>query len=189
MEIVAQSFSGLSSTMGEHAGQPVTAGTRDERAKSPSDPTGSLINIRLSNGTTYRVGLVFSAALVAAFEDGEDDEEQPRTPAPGKGKVSEMDLVYNVELPVTVSFGRTYLPLRDILKLTAGSIIELDQLISEPVDLVINNCVVARGEVVVIDGNYGVRILEIVNRVDRLALRNPGRPLPAYEEFQRKTGS
>ena len=100
-----------------------------------------------------------------------------------------MDLVLEVELPLTVSFGRTYLPLRDVLKLSTGSIIELDRLINDPVDIIINNCVVARGEVVVIEGNYGIRVTDVVDRDDRLALRNPGRPLPSFEEFRLNGGT
>jgi flagellar motor switch protein FliN/FliY len=73
-----------------------------------------------------------------------------------------------VELAVSVSFGRVQLPLRDVLKLTAGSIIELNRTVDEPVEVIVNNCVVARGEVVVVEGNYGVRIDQIMSRQDRM---------------------
>lgn len=79
-----------------------------------------------------------------------------------------MDLLLDVELPVSVSFGRAQLALKDLLKLTSGSIVELNRTISEPVEVIINNCVIARGEVVVVDGNYGIRIQEIVSRQERL---------------------
>ena len=79
-----------------------------------------------------------------------------------------MDLLLDVELAVSVSFGRTELPIKEILKLTTGSIVELNRSLSEPVEVIVNNCVVARGEVVVIDGNYGVRIQQIISRQDRL---------------------
>jgi len=79
-----------------------------------------------------------------------------------------MDLLLDVELPVSVSFGRTQLPVKDVLKLTTGSIVELGRSVNEPVDVVVNNCIIARGEVVVIDGNYGIRIDQIISRQDRL---------------------
>jgi len=86
-----------------------------------------------------------------------------------------LELLFDVELPVSVSFGHAHLPLKDVLKLNTGSIVELDRGIAEPVDIVINNCVIARGEVVVMDGNYGVRIQHIVSRGERLlAQRIPG---------------
>ena len=79
-----------------------------------------------------------------------------------------LDLLLDVELPVSVSFGRTQLPLRDVMKLATGSIIELNRALSEPVEVIVNNCVIARGEVVVVDGNYGVRINQIITRQERL---------------------
>jgi flagellar motor switch protein FliN/FliY len=79
-----------------------------------------------------------------------------------------LDLLMEVELPVSVSFGRAQMLLKDVLKLTSGSIIELNRSIADPVEVIVNNCVVARGEVVVAEGNYGVRIKEIVNRQERL---------------------
>ncbi|MBL8231774.1 MAG: flagellar motor switch protein FliN [Bryobacterales bacterium] len=79
-----------------------------------------------------------------------------------------MDLLLEVELPVSVSFGRAQLPLKDVLKLNSGSIVELNRSINEPVEVIVNNCVVARGEVVVVEGNYGVRIKQIVSREERL---------------------
>ncbi|HZU26259.1 MAG TPA: flagellar motor switch protein FliN [Bryobacteraceae bacterium] len=79
-----------------------------------------------------------------------------------------IDLLLDVELPVSVSFGRAQLLLRDVIKLTTGSIIELNRSISEPVDVIVNNCVIARGEVVVVEGNFGVRIHQVVSRQERL---------------------
>jgi flagellar motor switch protein FliN len=79
-----------------------------------------------------------------------------------------LDLLLDVELPVSVSFGRTQLQLKDVMKLSSGSIVELNRGVSEPVEVIVNNCVIARGEVVVIEGNYGVRIDEIISPQERL---------------------
>jgi flagellar motor switch protein FliN/FliY len=62
-----------------------------------------------------------------------------------------------------------------VLKLTAGSVVELNRQPEEPVDIIVNDFVIARGEVVVVDGNYAVRIQEIVSRQQRLGLREGGR--------------
>jgi flagellar motor switch protein FliN/FliY len=78
------------------------------------------------------------------------------------------DLLLDVEMPVSVSFGRAQIRIQDVLKLLTGSIIELDRSVSEPVEVIVNNCVIARGVVVVADGNYGVRIDEVVSREERL---------------------
>jgi flagellar motor switch protein FliN len=97
-------------------------------------------------------------------------------------EAAEMDIVLDVELPITVSIGSTRMPLREVLKLATGSIIELDRLITDPVDILVNKCIIARGEVVVIEGNYGVRILEIVSRSERLALRGIGRAAASRQD-------
>ena len=72
-----------------------------------------------------------------------------------------------VRLTVDV-LGRAELPLRDVLKLNSGSIVELNRTISDPVEIIVNNCVIARGEVVVVEGNYGVRFHQVVSREERL---------------------
>jgi flagellar motor switch protein FliN/FliY len=82
------------------------------------------------------------------------------------------ELLLDVELPVSVSFGRAQVPLKDVLKLTTGSIVELNRSILEPVEVIVNNCVIARGEVVVVEGNFGVRIHQVVSRQERLRTLN-----------------
>lgn len=78
------------------------------------------------------------------------------------------EVLLDVEMPVSVSFGRANLALRELVKLTSGAIVELNRSVNEPVELIVNNCVIARGEVVVVDGNYGVRIKQIISRRERL---------------------
>lgn len=75
--------------------------------------------------------------------------------------------VRDIPLEVTVELGRTRLLIRDILDLSAGSIIELDKIAGEPVDLLANGMLVARGEVIVIDDNFGVRVTEIITARER----------------------
>jgi len=79
-----------------------------------------------------------------------------------------IDLLLGVTLQVAVEIGRTTLPIRDVLALTPGSIIELDKLAGEKVDILINGRPIAQGEVVVVDENFGVRITDVVARQQRL---------------------
>ena len=81
--------------------------------------------------------------------------------------------VRDIPLEVTVELGRTRLLIRDILDLAAGSIIELDKIAGEPVDLFANSLLVARGEVIVIDDNFGVRVTEIITAGRRGADKEP----------------
>lgn len=78
--------------------------------------------------------------------------------------------VQDIPLEITVELGRTKLLIRDILDLETGAIIELEKMAGEPVDLLANGLLVARGEVVVIEDNFGVRITEIITQAERKEL-------------------
>lgn len=79
-----------------------------------------------------------------------------------------LNLLLDIPLQVTVELGRTKRTVKDILELTSGSIIELDKLAGEPVDILVNNRHIAKGEVVVIDENFGVRITDILSQAERI---------------------
>ncbi|MBB5323664.1 flagellar motor switch protein FliN/FliY [Anoxybacillus tepidamans] len=79
-----------------------------------------------------------------------------------------LNMLLDIPLQVTVELGRTKRSVQDILNLSSGSIIELDKLAGEPVDILVNNKLIAKGEVVVIDENFGVRVTDIISQSDRL---------------------
>jgi flagellar motor switch protein FliN len=79
-----------------------------------------------------------------------------------------IELLLDVELPISVSFGHSEMSLKDILKLGTGSVIELDKSVNDPVSIIVNRKPIAKGEVVMVDGNYGVRILEVESTADRI---------------------
>ena len=83
----------------------------------------------------------------------------------GPGNIS---LLLDVVLDISVELGKTQMTIEEILGIGSGSVIELDKLASEPVDLLVNGKVIARGEVIVIDGNFGIRITEILGPRARL---------------------
>ena len=82
---------------------------------------------------------------------------------PGRLGVRNIDLLKDVELEVALRFGEREMLLRDILELDAGAVIELDRQINEPAELLVAGKLVARGEVVIVDGNYGLRVTEVVH--------------------------
>jgi flagellar motor switch protein FliN len=73
-----------------------------------------------------------------------------------------MGLVLDIDLPISIELGRTTMLIRDIVRLAPGSIVELDKLSGEPVDLLVNGKMFARGEVVVVDENFAIRITDLV---------------------------
>ena len=112
-----------------------------------------------------------NAVVTAAIER----PSEPRVETSVAPSSRTMSVLLDVQMPVSISFGKSSMPLREIMKLTTGSAVELDRKPDDEVDVIVNNCVIARGEVVVIEGNYGVRITEIVSREQRLALRTGAR--------------
>ena len=94
---------------------------------------------------------------------------QSNVPVP---ETKNLDMLLDIPLQVTVELGRTKKSVKDILELGAGSIIELDKLAGEPVEILVNSRLIAKGEVVVIDENFGVRVTDIVSQSDRLKKLN-----------------
>ncbi|MED5048457.1 flagellar motor switch phosphatase FliY [Bacillus siamensis] len=88
--------------------------------------------------------------------------------AAANGSRNNLDMLMDIPLSVTVELGRTKRSVKEILELSAGSIIELDKLAGEPVDILVNQRIVAKGEVVVIEENFGVRVTDILSQADRL---------------------
>jgi len=80
------------------------------------------------------------------------------------GTVRDLRLLADVQVELAVELGRVKLPLRELLALGPGAVLELDRAADAPVDVLVNGCLVARGEVVVIDGDFGVRVTAVVER-------------------------
>jgi flagellar motor switch protein FliN len=78
------------------------------------------------------------------------------------------DLLRNIPVTITVQVGRTSLPIKSLMQLTQGSIVELDRLAGEALDLLVNNTLVAQGEIVLVNERYGIRLTEIVPKSARL---------------------
>jgi flagellar motor switch protein FliN/FliY len=94
----------------------------------------------------------------------------PSSPRSGgyDGPKENIDLLLDVELEINIELGKSELSIKKILELAPGSIVELDKMAGEPVDLIVNNKIVARGEVVVVDENFGIRIVSLVSAEDRI---------------------
>jgi flagellar motor switch protein FliN/FliY len=86
----------------------------------------------------------------------------------GNSSGSALDLLLDIELPVTLRFGRMQMTLNDVIDLTRGSVIDFGHSTEEPVEVVVNGRIVARGQAVMVQGNYGVRISQIESRRERL---------------------
>ena len=112
------------------------------------DPTGTPVLLY------FGVQLLDALSSFALAEHGNEPDEPQVYPY-------NLKLVMDVELNVSVLFGQRQLPLRDVLALSSGSVIELDRMVDEPVELLLDGKLIARGEAVIVDGNYGLRVTEI----------------------------
>jgi flagellar motor switch protein FliN/FliY len=101
-------------------------------------------------------------APLSTVEGQTDAGPSPSRPAPASSQAA--PLLMGVKLPIRVLLGRTQLCLRDIAQLGNGAVVELDCSPDDPVEIIVNDRVIARGEVVVVSGNYGVRITKIGGR-------------------------
>ena len=106
--------------------------------------------------------------VVASGVPVQNAQFAPLTNEPVEVNAANISLIQDVPLQVTVELGRTKKSIREILEFSTGSIIELDKLAGEPVDIHVNGQLTAKGEVVVIDENFGVRITEIVSPMERI---------------------
>jgi flagellar motor switch protein FliN/FliY len=80
-----------------------------------------------------------------------------------------LDLLLDVPLDVTVELGRSRMSIQELLALSPGSVIELDKIAGEPLDIVVNDRLIARGEAVVVNDKFGIRITDIVSKSERIA--------------------
>ena len=113
------------------------------------------------------------AEAVSADEPAaQDSVEQPDLPdfqvteEPGRSEPGDIELLKDVDLAVKIELGRCQMFVADVLKLAEGSVVELDKLAGDPVDVLVNDRLVARGEVLVLNDNFCVRISEIVHPID-----------------------
>jgi flagellar motor switch protein FliN/FliY len=166
-ELLTQAASPL---LADRAGDPA-AGVSLEEAGSVPNALGELfiLEVDLAGNRLPAFLMGIPAELVEALAPPQVALPDPQ-PRGNMAVPATLDRLLDVELPLSISFGKTQLPVQDILKLSTGSIIELNCPANEFVEIIVNNCTIARGEVVVIEGNYGVRIKEIISRGERMAL-------------------
>jgi flagellar motor switch protein FliN/FliY len=175
LEIVNQSLSGLASAVSARVRKEISC-VEGRTAPPPTLAVAGVYSFEITLGEQAFSLLAVFAPSLATLSDvpapappAKAVSESPAaSPAVKAGSSGSIDLLLDVELPVIVSFGRAQLMLKDVIKLTTGSIVELNRALSEPVEVIVNNCVIARGEVVVVEGNYGIRIKQVISRQERL---------------------
>lgn len=85
---------------------------------------------------------------------------------------NDLDMILDIPVQLTVELGRTRIPIKNILQLAQGSVVELEGLAGEPMDVLVNGCLIAQGEVVVVNDRFGIRLTDIVTPSERLRRLN-----------------
>jgi len=107
----------------------------------------------------------------------------PDTPSPdaafkelsaptGPDARNDIDLILDIPIQLTVELGRTKIPIRDLLRLAQGSVVELNGLAGEPMAVLVNGCLVAQGEIVVINDKFGIRLTDVITPSERIRKLN-----------------
>ncbi len=129
------------------------------------DKSNNLILAMTKDLSNYLEGEHADESPVDVSEGREIESIRPSEPIDINSKI---EMLLDVELPVVIRIGKTEMYLKNILKLGTGSIIQLDKVVDEPVELFVNDKLIARGEVVVVDSNFALRITEIVSKEERI---------------------
>jgi flagellar motor switch protein FliN len=159
-QLVAQITPLIEQTARSRFGSEITC-LEAERSEAPA-PEWTSIPLTVTREPNAGAAVYFSvspdleAALGASTSDLVEDKL-----ASEQGLLNLADVLMDVTMPVSVSLGRTKMHMKDLLHLTNGSIVELDQELGDQVEIRVNNCVLAYGEVVAVEGNYAVRILKM----------------------------
>jgi flagellar motor switch protein FliN/FliY len=98
----------------------------------------------------------------------ENDETAPANGESCSNGKCDLDIILDIPLNVTVELGKVKMPVNELLQLGQGSIIELSKQVGEPLDIYVNNKLVAKGEVVILDEKFGIRVADIVNPAERV---------------------
>jgi flagellar motor switch protein FliN len=176
-ELANQAASGLATALGEVLGKsvsfeaPAVEWVAGGGAGLPAwaDAIGLGMDLAVGGEAAEGILVVPRAAVAQAPPKPIEAALPPLSESPSRKNGNGMDLLLDISLPVTVELGRTRMMIRDILHLAPGSVLELDKLAGEPVDILVNDKSIARGEVVVIDEAFGVRLTSIVTPSERVA--------------------
>jgi flagellar motor switch protein FliN len=153
-------------------------------ASQPASDSANVVEVTAADDDGNRASILMylnpalsEALSLHAKKKGVDEPTAASTKSVGRNESQpnpdqlNLQLVMDVELNVTLRFGQRQLALREVLELTSGSVIELDRQVEEPVELLLEGKVIARGEAVVIDGNYGLRVTEVPQPISAQVLR------------------
>jgi flagellar motor switch protein FliN/FliY len=171
-ELTAQAFSGIG-LEAPFTGLTVSVGKPATAPVAPGAAAGSFA-CRLDEANTLQFGCSFAAGSAAPARPvaAPAPVASAATAAPVEKAPDNLELILDIDMPLTVRFGEAIVSIEALSKLGPGSLVELSRQPDDPVDVLINGRLVARGEVVVVAGNYGVRVTQVVSADERMRTLN-----------------
>jgi flagellar motor switch protein FliN len=174
LDILCQAQKTTAALMSGHSAKPINCIGRKTEQGPPARTLG-IAEITVTVGGTQLAPLIYAVDPEIANLLDESDALSPKSSGPGAGTNGPiygpmLQKMLDLELPLCVVLGRAVMPIQEVLKVTSGSLIPLNQSVNEYVEVVIHGKVVARGEVMSFRGNYGIRIKEIMSPEGRMAL-------------------
>lgn len=163
--------------------------TQGEENDSAEESTGDVDADELANevasgvedagGDDESLADDWAAAMEEAGEDPEQEGEGGVQPAPmeefeetakpkSDGKTPELDVILDIPVSISMEVGNTQIPIRNLLQLNQGSVIELDRLAGEPLDVLVNGTLIAHGEVVMVNDKFGIRLTDVISQAERI---------------------
>jgi flagellar motor switch protein FliN/FliY len=160
-QVAGQAATALASTAGGEVKLTLAASAAPSWAAAAT----ATLRTRDEAGSPVSIEIQISAALGASLQPrSEPQTPPPEIPPPAPPAIASYDRLKDVGLEVKLRFGSRRMLLRDVLALSAGVVVELESNVNSPVDLLLDGRIVAQGEVVVIDGKYGLRVTEVMDR-------------------------
>jgi flagellar motor switch protein FliN/FliY len=144
--------------------------TVDETATEDDDPWGAAIaeQAEAEEAQKKMIGedaLQTSTAKATVFKDLSSHDLKTNTP-------NDIDFILDIPVQLTVELGRTKIAIKNLLQLAQGSVVELDGMAGEPMDVLVNGCLIAQGEVVVVNDKFGIRLTDIITPAERIRKLN-----------------
>ena len=138
----------------------------DENENNPSEPTADELLADLA-GDAGGDDLADEWAAALEQQEAEPAGFDELTPG-GSGDNPELEVILDIPVTISMEVGRTQIPIRNLLQLNQGSVIELDRLAGEPLDVLVNGTLIAQGEVVMVNEKFGIRLTDVLSPSERI---------------------
>lgn len=139
-----------------------------EVTESADDDWAAALQEQADTATEESAAEANDTDMAAAMQQHQMDELVENSDSAGSTEDVKLDAILDIPVHISMEIGRTQISIRNLLKLNQGSVVELDRLAGEPMDVLVNGTLIARGEVVVVNEKFGLRLTDIISPAERV---------------------